>query len=232
MKNHCLYIVFFLNICYSQNLKNTSTVKENNLSASGICYTTSNYTSTTSLYRSIKISGVDASSANAVITPTFTAGAVRAFNTTSASFTFSNAALTTPAGFVATGTPYCIKVRPRNVDGQDNLSYGTTCCLTSNTFKNSGTITSLVKSKEETTIFSVVAAPNPFKNGFQLHLTTPLDSKVQVAFYNVLGQLIENDSYTVEALENHLFAADLATGMYQVSIRQEEYNQVIKVIKN
>ena len=69
---------------------------------------------------------------------------------------------------------------------------------------------------------------NPFKN----HLTTPLESKVQVAFYNVLGQLILNETYTIEALENHLFATNLATGVYQVVIRQEDYNQIIKVIKN
>ena len=65
-----------------------------------------------------------------------------------------------------------------------------------------------------------------------MHLITPLSSKVQVELYNSLGQLILNESYTLDELENHIFGATLASGVYQAILRQDDYSEVVKVIKN
>jgi hypothetical protein len=65
-----------------------------------------------------------------------------------------------------------------------------------------------------------------------LHLITPLSSKVQVELYNSLGQLIVNESYTLDELENHIFGVTLASGVYQAILRQDDYSEVVKVIKN
>jgi hypothetical protein len=41
-----------------------------------------------------------------------------------------------------------------------------------------------------------------------------------------------SDTVVIEELENHIFGATLASGIYQAILRQEDYTEVVKVIKN
>jgi hypothetical protein len=81
------------------------------------------------------------------------------------------------------------------------------------------------------TNFSVIASPNPYTNGFQLHLTTTANDEVKVEVYDVLGKLVEKVVGTKTVIENYVLGKGLSDGFYTALVTQGNTKEVVKIIK-
>jgi hypothetical protein len=153
--------------------------------------------------------------------------ATRNFQTTARLFNLNNPSLTAaPFGFVTANTQYCVKVRPLNVNGVDNLFYSSTCCFTTGTV-----LSKIANAKEKIYDFEIIVSPNPYKENFEIKLTSNSDETVEVFVYDVLGKRIDTMLINKNELEHHSFGKNYSSGVYTIIVTQAEETKTIKVIK-
>ena len=70
--------------------------------------------------------------------------------------------------------------------------------------------------------------PNPFSNGFNLHIMTASSGSVTVNIHNMLGQVVETYS---DVTEETLFGTKLHAGIYFAEVIQDDFRQMIQVVK-
>ena len=149
----------------------------------------------------------------------------RTFQTTARQFTLNQTELTTPTGFITTNTQYSVKVRPLNVNGANNLAYSNAC--------NFSTANALFKMMNNNIIFDfdVQVAPNPYKEGFEIKLTTNSDEDVELLVYDVLGKIIDKMNLSKKDLESLSIGKNYSSGVYSVKVIQGQETKTIKIIK-
>jgi hypothetical protein len=76
--------------------------------------------------------------------------------------------------------------------------------------------------------FFAEAYPNPFNNGFALHLIIAPDEVVIVNIYDVTGRIIETYSNVNEQTQ---IGAKLAAGTYAADVIQGENHQMLHLVK-
>ncbi|RYG94185.1 MAG: T9SS type A sorting domain-containing protein, partial [Alphaproteobacteria bacterium] len=89
---------------------------------------------------------------------------------------------------------------------------------------------------EETTLaptiaLSVIAYPSPYVESFSLDLETSSEERVQVKVYDMIGKIIDDQSFEVNAIEMQQFGQRYASGVYNVIVRQGEVIKTLRVIK-
>lgn len=97
------------------------------------------------------------------------------------------------------------------------------------------TISSGIGSKmvsDELTSFEVISSPNPFKDSFKLNITTSSEESITIKVYDMLGKLIEDSNIEASQLESLEIGSKLATGIYNVVVKQGINEKTVRVIKN
>ena len=79
--------------------------------------------------------------------------------------------------------------------------------------------------------FNAISYPNPFKENFNLHLTSSSLEKVSVIVYDMAGRLIEQREVNPEALSGLQVGDNYPSGVFNVIVKQGENNKTIRVIK-
>lgn len=102
--------------------------------------------------------------------------------------------------------------------------YGEACFVTFDYFEEE------FRTIGSTDVTSTVAYPNPFDAGFELKFRTKSQSPINVAIYDMTGKLIEKQVITNLDVVNS-FGANLAAGVYNVQVSQDEITHVVRVVK-
>ncbi|RZJ65381.1 MAG: T9SS type A sorting domain-containing protein [Flavobacterium sp.] len=79
--------------------------------------------------------------------------------------------------------------------------------------------------------FRAVAYPNPYAEGFALDMDTPSDERINVKVYDMVGKLLENSDFAVDAIEVQQFGVRFPSGVYNVIVTQGEFVKTLRVIK-
>ena len=81
------------------------------------------------------------------------------------------------------------------------------------------------------TPFSVKAYPNPYKETFNLSLTTTSEDKVSVVVYDMTGRLIERRDVRPSDMVEQQIGDRYPSGVYNVVVTQGEEVKTLRVIK-
>jgi hypothetical protein len=87
------------------------------------------------------------------------------------------------------------------------------------------------KSIENDSEFNVITYPNPFSNAFNINITSPINSDIQMKVYDMVGRLVEQKNYSVSDLRNISIGNNYQSGIYNVIISQNEFVKTVRVIK-
>ncbi|WP_290839088.1 GEVED domain-containing protein [Flavobacterium sp.] len=79
--------------------------------------------------------------------------------------------------------------------------------------------------------FRAVAYPNPYAEGFALDMDTPSDERVNVKVYDMVGKLLEDSNFAVDAIEVQQFGVRYPSGVYNVIVTQGNFVKTLRVIK-
>ena len=79
--------------------------------------------------------------------------------------------------------------------------------------------------------FNAIAYPNPFKENFNLRLTSSSLEKVSVIVYDMAGRLIEQREVNPEAVSGLQVGDNYPSGVFNLIVKQGENNKTIRVIK-
>ncbi len=83
---------------------------------------------------------------------------------------------------------------------------------------------------EDANITSAVAYPNPFDAGFALQFNTESASVINVTIYDMTGKLVEKQVIS-DLDDSRIFGANLAAGVYNVHLAQDNVTHVVRVVK-
>ena len=81
----------------------------------------------------------------------------------------------------------------------------------------------------ENAAISVSAFPNPSNSSFNLQVTSKDDQRVHVSIYDLQGRSV--GTMTTTPNQNFVFGNDLATGMYQVEVKQAAMVKTMRIVK-
>lgn len=79
--------------------------------------------------------------------------------------------------------------------------------------------------------FRAVAYPNPYLEGFSLDMDTASDERIQVKVYDMVGKLLDNREFAVDAIEMQQFGERYPSGVYNVIVTQGASVKTLRVIK-
>jgi hypothetical protein len=80
--------------------------------------------------------------------------------------------------------------------------------------------------------FGAIAYPNPFASGFNLDVTTSVDSTpIVIKVYDMVGRLIEQHIAQVNELETMTIGERYPSGVYNVNVTQGEETRTVRVVK-
>jgi hypothetical protein len=80
--------------------------------------------------------------------------------------------------------------------------------------------------------FGAIAYPNPFASGFNLDVTTSVDSTpIAIKVYDMVGRLIEQHTAQVNELETMTIGDRYPSGVYNVTVTQGEETRTVRVVK-
>uniref|UniRef100_UPI00404A41C3 GEVED domain-containing protein n=1 Tax=Flavobacterium sp. TaxID=239 RepID=UPI00404A41C3 len=102
--------------------------------------------------------------------------------------------------------------------------YGAACLVTFGYFDEGVRLANIAD------VTSTVAYPNPFENGFSLQIITKSSSAIFVNVYDMTGKLVEKQTINDLGVTNN-FGANLAAGVYNVHVSQDEITHVVRVVK-
>lgn len=77
----------------------------------------------------------------------------------------------------------------------------------------------------------VMVYPNPNNGSFSLRVELGEEANVQVAIYNLLGQLILTDSFDTKKTDRQYSLNNIEKGMYLINVRAGKNQQTVKFIK-
>ena len=80
--------------------------------------------------------------------------------------------------------------------------------------------------------FEIIAFPNPFKTDFEIAFKSKDEDDIVIQIFDALGKEIENHKIQISELKNQRFGSDYTSGIYFIHLKQNENNQIIKVVKN
>ena len=103
--------------------------------------------------------------------------------------------------------------------------FGDACVITSPGAAREGEV------KETIEPFKAVAYPNPFAEGFGIHMTNPAEALVSVKVYDMTGRMLSEDTVTGTALESLKLGAAYPAGVYNVVVSQGENVSTLRVVK-
>ncbi|MEY3343255.1 MAG: Secretion system C-terminal sorting domain [Bacteroidota bacterium] len=89
----------------------------------------------------------------------------------------------------------------------------------------------------ENAAISVSAFPNPSNSSFNLQVTSKDDQRVHVSIYDLQGRSVGTMTTTTTTTttptpnQNLVFGNDLATGMYQVEVKQGATVKTMRIVK-
>ncbi|RZJ69254.1 MopE-related protein [Flavobacterium sp.] len=79
--------------------------------------------------------------------------------------------------------------------------------------------------------FRAVVYPNPYNESFAFDMTTSSEEKVQIKVYDMIGKLVENREFAVDAIENEQFGERYPSGVYNIILAQGTSVKTMRVIK-
>ena len=82
-----------------------------------------------------------------------------------------------------------------------------------------------------TSVFQVVAYPNPFTDHFVLDVKTSSTSPVFVAVYDMAGRLLETKELRADVLSATVIGERYPSGVYNAIVTQGEETRTVRVIK-
>ncbi|MES1181888.1 MAG: T9SS type A sorting domain-containing protein, partial [Flavobacterium sp.] len=82
--------------------------------------------------------------------------------------------------------------------------------------------------QNSTTPFMMNAYPNPFKGYFTLEFVTPADGDARIDITDVTGRVVESFMHSAGTMN---IGKNLKSGIYFISLNQDGFKQVMKVIK-
>ena len=82
--------------------------------------------------------------------------------------------------------------------------------------------------QDATTPVILTAYPNPFTNDIKIDFTTPAKGAAKIAITDVTGREVETITHEAGTIN---IGKDLKAGIYYVTISQDGYNQVVKIVK-
>jgi hypothetical protein len=103
--------------------------------------------------------------------------------------------------------------------------YGEPCSITTYSITNVKTM------NLETTKFNVMTYPNPFKDNFNINLTSLSEEKVTVRVYDMTGKLLERKEVEPSELNELQIGTNFASGVYNVIVSQGTNTKSLRVIK-
>ena len=80
-------------------------------------------------------------------------------------------------------------------------------------------------------LFTVIGYPNPFKETFNLNITSSRDSKVNFSVYDMLGRLIEQREVNIGDVNKMQLGNNYPTGIYNIIVNQDDNTQIQRMIK-
>ncbi|ESU21118.1 hypothetical protein FEDK69T_26740 [Flavobacterium enshiense DK69] len=126
-----------------------------------------------------------------------------------------------PNFFANTSNPQPIYVRVTN---------RTTGCFTLTQF-NLVVSTTLSVNLDSANGYSVTANPNPFKENFNLDLTTSSGETVGVSVYDMLGKLIDERQILPNAVSDWQMGGEYPSGIYNIVVTQGDKTKTLRIIK-
>ncbi len=124
-------------------------------------------------------------------------------------------------------TTYQIEVAVKNTNGL-YLSFGPPCTITTPSSSPMRFENSVEKS---IAIFDAIAYPNPFNDSFKLELNSTSEALISIAVYDMLGKQLDYKTITSSEIKNFEIGSNLATGVYNVIVSQDENIKSFKMIK-
>lgn len=85
--------------------------------------------------------------------------------------------------------------------------------------------------KKEVSENSIGAYPNPFKNAFNIDISTNSSQLIQIAIYDMSGKLIEKLNTKPDEISNLNIGSNYASGLYNLMVTQGESYKAIHVLK-
>ena len=80
--------------------------------------------------------------------------------------------------------------------------------------------------------FGATAYPNPFASGFNIDVTTSVDSTpIDIKVYDMIGRLVEQQVANVNELETTTIGECYPSGVYNVIVTQGEETKTVRVVK-
>jgi len=79
--------------------------------------------------------------------------------------------------------------------------------------------------------FRAVAYPNPFVESFALDMDSSSDQNVKVKVYDMVGKLLEDREFAVDAIEMQQFGERYPSGVYNVIVTQGEFVKTLRLIR-
>ena len=80
-------------------------------------------------------------------------------------------------------------------------------------------------------LFKVSGYPNPFDNDFKLSFDSTSTQDVSIRVFDILGKMLEEQTFKSVDAEEQEIGARLPSGMYLVNVSQGEDNKTLKMIK-
>ncbi|NUY82117.1 T9SS type A sorting domain-containing protein, partial [Flavobacterium sp. MAH-1] len=105
--------------------------------------------------------------------------------------------------------------------------FGEACEITS-----PGAARGQIKDDVQPTVdFRAVVYPNPYTESFALDMDTSSEDKVQVKVYDMIGKLIEEREFAIDAVEVQQFGERYPSGVYNLVVTQAGFVKTLRVIK-
>ncbi|NUY82714.1 T9SS type A sorting domain-containing protein, partial [Flavobacterium sp. MAH-1] len=79
--------------------------------------------------------------------------------------------------------------------------------------------------------FRAVVYPNPYTESFALDMDTSSEDKVQVKVYDMIGKLIEEREFAIDAIEAQQFGERYPSGVYNLVVTQAGFVKTLRIIK-
>lgn len=129
------------------------------------------------------------------------------------------------AGFGQYSTSYTIKVKASS--NTTEYPFGDSCVVSTPAAPLAKSDATPFENRDVT----AYGYPNPFAKSFTLGFNSNRSENVQIHIYDLMGREIESRTVKVDEISNEQFGDNYPSGIYLISLTQNEETQIIKMIK-